>query len=186
MLITSSGVGLAFADTSDIPMRAKIYRNGTVASMSKSSEVWTWCSMDGARVWPHEVVKCTVNLTAANGLNVSLVRLEGHKATVKQSENNEWDIASVDMTLFDGAITYTITLKRNEAFIDSLFGSPLTFALVMLMASICVRESMYRLMLIMVSVIMLFATLLTLTKHVPSFYNPLIGRVYLPSASSDH
>lgn len=136
-------------------------------------------------MWPHEHVQCHINLTLANAIDARLDRLPDHKAEVEQSENSHWSILSVDLTLFkrtDGSqMAYTIVLKRNEAFIDSLFGTPLNVALVLLMASIFVQESMYRLLLVLLPTIMLFLSLIMLSKSIPPFYTPLIGESSMSS-----
>lgn len=72
-------------------------------------------------------------------------------------------------------MVYTIVLTRNEAFIDSLFGTPLNVTLILLMASIFVQDSLYRLLLILLPTVMLFISFIVLTKNIPPFYAPLIG-----------
>lgn len=175
MAIPFSGYGNANADTSELQMKQTLHYNGTVQASLKQFQMTTWCAVGETKVWPHEQVKCHLNLSLANALNAHLVRLPDYEAIVEQSEDSQWKIMSVDMTLFKGQIAYSVTLKRNEAFIGSLFGGPLVFALVALMSSIFIQESMYRLFLVLLSMVMLIATLITLTELIPPMYTPLIG-----------
>lgn len=176
---SSSGVGLKNADTSNQLSQSIIYNNGTVKSKSKPYEISTWCSISSAKVWPHELVQCHINITLANALKVRLNSLKNHKAIIQQSENSHWSISTVDLTIpirsKFSTMVYTIVLTRNEAFIDSLFGTPLNVTLILLMASIFVQDSLYRLLLILLPTVMLFISFIVLTKNIPPFYAPLIG-----------
>lgn len=169
----------SLSDSSPFPMKSNVYHNGSVRGISKSFKLETWCPMDfKVRVWPHEQVKCHLTMSLANAERVRLDRLEGHLPMVQQIQNSQWNIFSVDMTI-SGAVTFTITLTRNKSFIDSLFGSPLNFALVMLACSMFVQQSMYRMSVILMSALVLVLTLITLSEYVPPFYTPLIGKSYL-------
>lgn len=176
----SSGVGIRHVDSSGVPMRTTIYHNGTLRATSRYFTISTWCSVDdrSVKIWPHEHVKCNIHIFLANALDAGLARMDDHSPVVQQSENSQWSISLVDMTLKEGQITYTIVLKRNESFIDSLFGTPLNFALIMLICSIFMRQSIYRIFIVLLAALILFVTFLTLTKHVPPFYTPVIGKVF--------
>lgn len=115
-------------------------------------------------------------MSLSNARGVNLVRMEDHLPKVQQSENSQWSISLVDMTLRKDQVAYIISLKRNESFISHLFGSPLHFALAMLMCSIFVRQNMYRMFLILLAAIVLLGSFITLTKRIPPFYTPLIGK----------
>lgn len=169
------GVGLKNVDSSEASLKVTMHHNGTTNASSKHLTVSTWCTVGSAKVWPHEQVTCHLNVSLANAFGVHLRRMTGHAATVQQSENSPWTISWVDMTLLGEQITYTISLKRNESFIDSLFGTPLHFVLAMLMCSVFVRQSMYRVFLVMLAALVLLGSFITLTKRVPPFYTPLIG-----------
>lgn len=177
-VILFSGVGIKHGDTSEVGLKTTIFHNGTITTSSKHFIVSTWCAIKhDVKIWPHEKVTCNVKLSVANAFDVRIVPNMNHQPVVKVSDNSQWSIDSVDMTLKDGDVIYTITLNRNESFIDSLFGTPLIFALVMLMCSVFVKESMYRIFLVLLAAVVLIATLLTLTKYVPAFYTPLIGEM---------
>lgn len=163
-------------DTSSHSLKSTIFHNGTVLASTKQFQFKTWCAVDfSVKIWPHEQVTCNLNLSLGNAIDTSLTRMVGHAAIVQQNENSEWSIASVNMTLKDGRAIYGILLKRNESFIGSLFGQPLIFALLMLICSAFVRQSMYRMVLVLLVGIVLVASLMTLSNYVPPFYIPLIG-----------
>lgn len=137
----------------------------------------TFCPVDNfLKLWPHDKVVCQLNLSLANaGDLVGLEQGKDHITLIHQSENSQWRIVWVELSVLEGKITYSISMQRNESFLDSLFGRPLTFALVMLMCSVFVRQSMYRMIVVLIAAIVLITTLVTLTKYVPRLYTPLIG-----------
>lgn len=165
-------------DTSEVALKATVYNNGTVNGFTKHFEIETWCSVKESKEWPHDEVKCDLIFSVANAFDVSLTRLD-RQQKIQQSENSAWKVLSVDMTLFtaNGQIRYSMNLKRNDSFIDSLFWSPLIFILVTLMVSIFVQESFYRLFLLMVCSMMTVVSLVTLSQLIPPQSCPLVGEL---------